>query len=85
MGYIPFGQSQTQLRDTHTHTHTHQVEDGMMMLILLTSINKNSNSVDPGFLLNSLLLKPFREHACTPSIKFPNFAIRGDTALGKGL
>ena len=67
------------------HTHIHQVEDGMMMLIFLTSINKSLNSVDPSFLLNSLLLKPFLEHACTPSLKFPNFAIRGDTALGKGL
>ena len=67
------------------HTHTPHMEDGMMMLILLTSINKSLNSVDPGFLLNSLLLKHFRKHACTPSLKFPNFAIRGDTALGKGL
>ena len=77
-------QSRTHLRDecAHTYTPRGRWNDDV---IFLTSINKSLNSVDPSFLLNSLLLKPFLEHACTPSLKFPNFAIRGDTALGKGL
>lgn len=79
-GLVGYIQSDTTERHTYTHTHT-GVEDGMMMLILLTSISKSSTSVT--VFLNSLLLKPFHEHACTPKRKISQFCNSGNSALGK--
>ena len=58
-----------------------QVEDGMMMLTLLTSIHQDLDSVNlcPNSMLNSPVLKPLHEYACTLSSELPQFycSVRG--------
>ena len=61
------------------------MEDGMVMLTLLISINWNLDSVNlcSNSMLNSPLLKPLHEYACTLCLKLPQFYCLGRHCFGK--